>query len=323
MDRLLSMQVFEKVASESGFAAAARVLDMSPATVTRLVNDLENHLRARLIQRTTHKVVLTESGILYLQKLKHILQEISDAEILAQNSSDELIGTLNILSTPLLATKLLAPLAGRWREQHPQVALDISLDPFSYLRVEEFDLTLMSVEDTFDANVVARTIGKTERLLCAAPDYLSRVGVPRDPAELQRHAYLSFPWHKAAGHNSGHSLRLSHISGLVDAVNVPMNVTFQALSFDVLLGAMRAGAGLCLMPKRLVQRALQNGTLTHVLPDWYAGNLIFYAALPSRKYIPARSLAMLEALAIQAQQIFPASLNSRVINQTDFKALSL
>jgi DNA-binding transcriptional LysR family regulator len=323
MDRLLSMQVFEKVASESGFAAAARVLDMSPATVTRLVNDLEDHLGTRLIQRTTHKLVLTETGSLYLQKLKHILHEINDAEVLAQNSSEELIGTLNILSTPLLATKILAPLAGRWRAQHPHVCLDVSIDPFSYLRVEEFDLTLMSVEDTFDANIVARTIGKTERWLCASPDYLNRVGMPLEPADLQRHDYLNFPWHKAAGHNSSHTLRLSHASGHGEAVNIPMNVTFQALSFDVLLVAMRAGGGLALMPKRLVQRAILNGTLTHVLPDWNAGSLIFYAALPSRKYIPARALAMLEALAIQAQFIFPPSLNSQTINQTDVKALVL
>ena len=309
MDRLLSMKVFEKVATENGFAAAARVLDMSPATVTRLVNDLEEHLGTRLIQRTTHKLVLTESGHLYLQKVKHILQEITDAEVMTQNSSGELIGTLNILTTPLLATKILAPLTGIWRTQHPQVTLDISIDPFSYMRVEEFDLTLMSVEDNFDANIVARTIGKTERLLCASSDYLRRAGTPREPNELQGHDYLSFPWHKAAGHNGDHILRLSHESGLAEAVNIPMTVTLQALSFDVLRIAMRSGAGLCLMPKRLVQRAIQEGTLMHVLPEWHAGSLIFYAALPSRKYIPVRTLAMLEALAVQAQLIFPVSSN--------------
>jgi DNA-binding transcriptional LysR family regulator len=313
MDRLLSMQVFEKVAEESGFAAAARVLDLSPATVTRLVNDLEDHLGTRLIQRTTHKLVLTESGHAYLQKLKHILQEIKDADVMVQNASEELIGTLNILSTPLLATKILAPLAGRWRTQHPQVILDISIDPFSYLRVEEFDLTLMSVEDNFDANIVARMIAKTERLLCASPEYLKRAGMPQHPNELSQHDYLNFPWHKAAGHNSDHTLRLSHASGLAEAVNIPMKVTFQALNFDVLLIAMKSGAGLCLMPKRLVQRAIQNGTLIHVLPEWHAGSLIFYSALPSRKHIPVRALAMLEALAIQAQQIFPPTSNLSTI----------
>lgn len=307
MDRLLSMQVFEKVATESGFAAAARVLDMSPATVTRLVSDLEDHLGTRLIQRTTHRLVLTESGHLYLRKLKHILKEISDAHVMVQNSSEELIGTLNILSTPLLATKILAPLAGSWRTLHPQVTLDVSIDPFSYLHVEEFDLTLMSVEDTFDANIVARTIGKTEKVLCAAPDYLNRKGTPQNPADLRGHDYVSFPWHKAGGHNCDHILRLSHSNGLTEAVNIPMNVTFQALSFDVLLIAIRSGAGLSLMPERLVQRAIGNGTLVHLLPDWQTGHLIFYAALPSRKFIPTRSVAMLEALAIQAQLIFPQS----------------
>jgi DNA-binding transcriptional LysR family regulator len=309
MDRLLSMKVFEKVATTGGFAAAARMLNMSPAAVTRLVNDLEDHLGARLIQRTTHKLALTESGHLYLEKLKHILQEINDAEVITQNSSGELIGTLNILTTPLLATKILAPLTGIWRTQHPQVTLDISIDPFSYMRVEEFDLTLMMVEDNYDGNIVARTIGKTERLLCATPDYLKRVGMPVEPADLQGHDYLSFPWHKAAGHHADHILRLSHASGLVEAVNIPMTVTLQALSYDMLRIAMRSGAGLCLMPKRLVQRAIQEGTLVHVLPEWHAGSLIFYAAFPSRKYIPARTLAMLEALAVQAQLIFPMNLN--------------
>jgi DNA-binding transcriptional LysR family regulator len=297
MDRLLSMQVFEKVATESGFAAAARVLDMSPATVTRLVNDLEDHLGTRLIQRTTHKLMLTESGHLYLQKINHILQEIKDAEAIAQKSSEELTGTINILSTPLLATKLLAP--------HPKVTLYISLDPFSHLRVEEFDLTLMVVEDNFDANIVARVIGKTERLLCATPHYLSRAGTPSAPKDLHRHAYLNFPWHKAAGHSSGQSLRLSHESNLVESVNVPMNVTFQALSFDVLFSAMMAGAGLCLISKHLAQPYIENGRLTHVLPKWHAGSLNFYAGLPSRKYIPARVTTMLEALTIESRLVFP------------------
>lgn len=303
------MQVFEKVATTGGFATAARVLNMSPATVTRFVNDLEARLGTRLIQRTTHKLVLTESGLLYLHKLKQILLDIDDADTMTQNLSGELAGTLNILSTPLLAAKILAPLTGLWRTQHPQVTLDISIDPFSYMRVEEFDLTLMMVEDNYDGNIVARTIGKTERLLCATPDYLNRVGMPAEPADLQGHDYLSFPWHKAAGHHADHILRLNHESGVVEAVNIPMTVTLQALNFDVLRIAMRSGAGLCLMPKRLVQRAIQEGALVHVLPEWHADSLIFYAALPSRKYIPVRTLAMLDALAIQAQLIFPMNSN--------------
>ena len=307
MDRLLSMQVFEKVATTGGFAATARVLNMSPATVTRFVNDLEARLGTRLIQRTTHKLVLTESGLLYLHKLKQILLDIDDADTMTQNLSGELAGTLNILSTPLLAAKILAPLTGIWRTQHPQVTLDISIDPFSYMRVEEFDLTLMMVEDNYDGNIVARTIGKTERLLCATPDYLKRVGTLVEPADLQGHDCLSFPWHKSAGHHADHILRFSHESGAVEAVNIAMTVTLQALSFDVLRIAMRSGAGLCLMPKRLVQRAIQEGALVHVLPEWHAGSLIFYAALPSRKYIPVRTLAMLDALAVQAQLIFPMS----------------
>jgi molybdenum-dependent DNA-binding transcriptional regulator ModE len=168
-DRLLSMQVFERVVSEGGFAAAARALDMSPAVVSRLVGDLEEHLDTRLIQRTTRKFALTESGNVYLQKLKVILQEVSDAAVAAQNSSGVLTGTLHILATPLLASFFLAPLAATWCIKYPQVTLEVSVDPFSYMRVEEFDLTLMLVEADFDADIVARVLGRSKRLCAPLP----------------------------------------------------------------------------------------------------------------------------------------------------------
>lgn len=119
------MQVFERVVSEGGFAAAARALDLSPAVVSRLVGDLEEHLDTRLIQRTTRKFALTESGNVYLQILKVILQELSDAEVAAQNSSGVLTGTLHILATPLLASFFLAPLAATWCIQYPRVTLEV------------------------------------------------------------------------------------------------------------------------------------------------------------------------------------------------------
>ena len=111
------MQVFEKVVAEGGFAAAARALDLSPAVVSRLVGDLEDHLETRLIQRTTRKLALTESGNIYLHKLKGILQEVNDAAVAAQNCSGVLAGTLHILATPLLAAYFLAPLTTAWLQQ--------------------------------------------------------------------------------------------------------------------------------------------------------------------------------------------------------------
>jgi DNA-binding transcriptional LysR family regulator len=304
MDRLLSMQVFEKVVAEGGFSSAARALDLSPTAVSRLVSDLEDHLGTRLIQRTTRKLALTESGVIYLKMTKRILQEINDADVAAQNSSSVLMGTLHILTTPLLASYFLAPVAARWREQHPEVMLDVSVDPFSHLRVEEFDLTLMAVEDDFDGDIVARALGRTESILCASPGYLHRAGTPCHPCELPVYDYLKFPWKKAPGHSGGHSLRLTHDMLCTEPVDVEMKVVLQSLSFDVLLRAALAGAGLCLVSKHLAQPYLHDGALVRVLPQWKAGGLTIYAALPTRKFVPGRVEAMLEFLTIEGRQTF-------------------
>jgi DNA-binding transcriptional LysR family regulator len=306
MDRLLSMQVFEKVVSEGGFAAAARALDLSPAVVSRLVVDLEQHLDTRLIQRTTRKLALTESGSVYLDKLKGILQEVNDAAVAAQNSAGVLTGTLHVLATPVLASYLLARQAAAWREQYPQVVLDIDVDPFSYLRVEEFDLTLMVVEENFNADVVARLIGRSDRLLCAAPRYLGRAGTPQHPGELQNHAELRFPWHLAPGHTLGHTLRLTPLAKNNLPVDVEMKAVLHSVSIEVLLQATLSGAGLCTLPKQLVLPYLQDGRLVHVLPQWTAEGVMIYAALPTRKFVPARVLAMLEFVTREALEVFPA-----------------
>ncbi len=301
------MQVFEKVVAEGGFAAAARALDLSPTAVSRLVSDLEEHLDTRLIQRTTRKLSLTESGNVYLQKLKGILQDVSDAEVAAQNSTNAFSGTLHLLATPMLAAYFLAPLANDWREKYPEVLLDIGIDPFSYLRVEEFDLTLMAVEEDFDANIVARVLGRSERLLCAAPNYLRRAGSPQHPNALQGHVDLRFPWHLAPGHTNGHAVRFTRVTAPAEAVDVEMNVVLQSLSIDVLLRATLSGAGMCLLAKHLVQHYLRDGRLVHLLPQWKVGGLTIYAALPTRKYVPARVSAMLEFLTQAATGVFPTT----------------
>ncbi len=304
MDRLLSMQVFEKVVAEGGFAAAARALSLSPTVVSRLVTDLEEHLDTRLIQRTTRKLALTESGQVYLQALRHILEEIHDSEVAAQNTSGVLTGTLHLLTTPLLASYFLAPLAARWRHRHPEVLLDVSVDAFSHLRVEEFDLTLIAVEEDYDADIVARALGCTESLLCSAPDYLRRTGMPNHPCELPAHDYLRFPWERAPGHSIRQGIRLTHKMICADPAEVEMKVVLQSLSFDMLLGAVLSGAGLCLLPMHLAQPYLRDGSLVHVLPQWRAGSLAIYAALPTRKLVPARVIAMLDFVSNAAEQFF-------------------
>ena len=299
MDRLLSMRVFQRVIDEGGFAAAARALELSPAAVTRLIGDLEAHLGARLIQRTTRRLNLTDAGEAYLDSLRAILREIDDAENAAVASTRELHGTLHILSTPVLATHLLAPRIGRWRARHPGVQLDIVTDPFPQNRVEAFDVAFLLLEDSVDLNVVARPLAHTDMIVCAAPAYLERFGTPSAPDELAGHSYLKFPWQQSTG-MSARRLRLQRREGAGAAVDIEMPVALQSASFDVLYRAALEGAGVAVLSRALAEPHLNSGALVHLLPDWIFGRFTIYAALPSRKLLPARTRAFLDFFGVAA-----------------------
>lgn len=295
MDRLLSMRVFQRVVDLGGFASAARALDMSPATVTRLFGDLEQHLGARLMQRTTRKLALTEAGELYLLRVRGILNEIDDAEAAVGSSTQELQGTVHVLASPVLASYVIAPLVAQWRARYPKVALDISVDPFPQLRVEEFDVTFMSVDEGYDASVVARPLSTSEWILCAAPSYLQRSGIPLQPHDLERHDYLKFARQQGGG-SSNRRLRLRPQQGLGEPVDVDMPIALQSISLDVLYRATLDGAGIAVLSRLLVAPHLASGALVHLLPDWIYGLATVYAAVPSRKLIPARTRAFLTFL---------------------------
>lgn len=286
------MRVFQRVVDDGGFASAARALDMSPATVTRLFGDLEQHLGARLMQRTTRKLALTEAGEIYLLRVRSILNEIDDAESAVGSSMQELHGTVHVLATPVLASYFLAPHIATWRQQHPKVALEIAIDPFPQRRVDEFDVTFMAVDEEYDGNVVARALSTTEWILCAAPSYLQRAGTPLQPQDLQHHDYLKFPRQQGGG-VINRRLRLRPVAGAGEPVEVDMPVALQSVSVDLLYRATLDGAGIAVLSRLLAAPHLANGALVHVLPDWIHGRLTVYAAVPSRKLIPARTRAFL------------------------------
>ncbi|WP_326830359.1 LysR family transcriptional regulator [Xylophilus rhododendri] len=285
------MKVFQRVADEGSFAAAARALDLSPAAVTRLVSDLERHLGTRLLQRTTRRIALTEAGDHYLTRLRAILAELEEAEIAASASSRELRGVLHIVTTPVLASYFLAPRVAAWSRRHPRVVLDITADAMPQNRVEEFDLTFLIEEENFDANLVARPLMHGEWILCASPDYLARAGTPREPQDLREHSYL-----RHQRRPSGRRLRLLPEGGAGEAVEVDVRVTLQSQHSDVLHRAALDGAGVALLSRLLTAPQIATGDLVQVLPDWMGGRYTLFGAMPSRQLVPARTHAFLEFL---------------------------
>ncbi len=297
MDRLNSMRVFLKVVDEGGFAAAARALDMSPAVVTRLVADLEDHLGTRLLQRTTRRQSLTDAGEAYLDRVRPLLQDLEEADALVSSRTRELAGVLRVLTPPALATHVLAPLVAGFHERYPSVQLDIEVDTQREPQIEQYDITLLGTSSGFDANVIARKINETEAILVASPRYLARRGAPQTPGDLLRHDCLR---------TKPESLRqrrwtLFRSDNDQERVEVDVSPVLWSNHNDTLIRAALDGAGITATAVELAAPHLASGTLVRVLSPWITGRFTLYAALPSRKFLPQRTRVFLDYLSEQTQ----------------------
>lgn len=292
MARLLWMQVFERVADEGGFAAAGRVLDMSPPTVTRLIAELETHLGTRLFQRTTRRVSLTEAGEAYLGRVRQILEDVAEAEVIASAHTSELAGRLRVHTQPVLASYVVAPLLSGFRQLYPGIVIDVEVETYRDPPIEDFDITLMGADADFTADIIARKVVESEVILVASPAYMARKGAPAHPEELARHDCLRL----RARDMPLRIWRLYSGEPGQAAVEVKLDPVLVANHTDTLLRAALDGAGITSVSLDIVAPLLTRGELVRILSPWVTGRLAMYAALPSRKFIPERSRVFLDYL---------------------------
>lgn len=288
----MSMRVFQRVIDEGGFAAAARALDMSPAVVTRLVADLEDHLGTRLLHRTTRRLSLSDAGEIYLGRVRAILQDIDEAHVMASAHTQELAGVLRVLAPPVLATHVLAPLLVNFRQLYPKIRLDITVESFKEPPIEDYDITLLATDARFDGNVIARKIVSSEAIFVASPAYLQRKGTPQVPADLTQHDYLRM---KAPGLHP----RVLHLFQSIhpdQRLDLELEPVIWANHPDTLMRAALDGAGITSTTVNLVASSLASGALVRVLSPWITGQVTLYAALPSRKFMPQRTRVFLDYL---------------------------
>lgn len=290
MDRLQSMRVFQQVVDDGSFAAAARKFDMSSAVVTRLVSDLEDHLGVRLLHRTTRRMALTDAGVAYLARVRHILSDIDEAHAAAQAHAQEMSGVIRILTPPIFGVHVLGPLVAEFGRRYPKVVLDIHVDSPLVPPVEDYDLTLLGATDTFDANIIARPVASSDGILCASPDYLRRNGMPQRPEDLSRHRCLRIK----APANRHRVWRLINPDENKRELEVPIEPAMLVNHSDTLIRACVDGAGIASQSIDLVANHLHSGALKRILSPWITGTNTLYAALPSRKFIPARTSVFLE-----------------------------
>jgi len=297
MDQLRAMKVFSRVVDEGGFAKAARALDMAPPVITRVVAELEAHLGARLLNRTTRRIALTEVGEAYLEKVRAILIEIEEAEALASAATTELRGHLRLLCPPAIAVHQIAKHLPRFRARHPQVTVEISAPGPVETVDSSFDLTVLTSRDALSGEFIARRLARTEIVICASPDYLQRHGRPLHPRDLAEHEAILPPvsevqrgltffrgaWSNGAG--GGDSFTL-----------VPRRAALSTSHIDTMYAATLAGLGMAGLPSYVIEDALMENALERVLPEWRLFSASLWAAMPTRKHLPARTRVFLDFL---------------------------
>ena len=298
MDKLRSMMVFERVVKENGFGACARKLDISPAVVTRLIGELEDHLGVRLLQRTTRRLALTPAGEAYLDRVRGILAELEDAEEAARSHAREMSGSIRVMSLPGLAAHLVAPAVAAFRRQHRMVTLDLCSDMLASRAIEANDITLLTDQVAVPNETVVRRVVETTSILCASPDYLQRYGEPRSPQDLQKHAVvrLSFP-----DVGSG-PLRLIDESDPGREESVSVSPVLTCNDHEAVLRSTLDGAGISSQALQVAAPMLRAGRLQRVLAPWIAERFTLIAAFASRRHMPTRTRAFLDHLIHYAEQ---------------------
>jgi len=294
MDRLSSMRVFSRVIDEGSFAGAARELNMSPAVVTRLVADLEEHLGVRLLNRTTRRLSLTDTGEAYLERVRHVLTEVEEAEALASASSSEPRGQLRVVCSPAFAVHQLAKHLKTFRARFPRVSIELSV-PGPVLTVDEnFDVTILTEgRRPLEGGFVARRLARSEVITCASPEYLDRHGRPQHPRDLVEHEAmvpsfmreLTFHSRSTAGGAPPESFTLDRPRA---GLSTPHT--------DTLYAAALADMGITGLPSFVAEEALLENALERVLPCWHLLSTTIYAGMPTRKHVPARTRVFIDFL---------------------------
>jgi len=290
MDRLRAMTVFARVVEQGSFAAAAERLAISTSACSRYVADLEAHLGSRLLNRTTRRLSLTESGRGFYERCVQLLADLDEAELAAGQSAARPRGTIRLTTSINFGVRHVSPAIGDFLVLCPEVRFDVSLSDRIVDLVEEgYDLAIR-IGATGGETVVARKLGEARMVACASPAYLKAHGTPKTPEDLGRHACLTYEYMPVRnawtfrGRDGGE--RAVRVSGPLHSNNG-----------DLLAAAAVAGVGVACEPEFILGPDLTAGRLVPVLASYATPAAPIYAVYPSRRYLSAKVRSFVDFLA--------------------------
>lgn len=256
-DRLTGVEVFVRAIRLGSLSAAARERGITPAMAARYLSELEARLGVTLVQRSTRRLSLTESGRAYLDRAESVLTDLAVAE--AEVSAQALVveGLLRVSVPATFGTLHVAPLVARFCATYPQVTVDLGLsDRYVDLLEERWD-TALRIGQLADSNLIARRLAPMHLCLCASHDYLARRGVPRSPADLVAHDCLGF----TRGTSTGTAQWAFDPAG---TQRVSISGPIHANNGEALIAAASAGAGIVYGPRFIAAAAIAAGQLVEL-----------------------------------------------------------
>ena len=289
MDKLNAISVFCKVIETQSFTQAANQQNISVAMASKLVSQLEEHLKTRLLQRTTRKIVPTEAGMLYYQRCQAILLDLSEADSSISNMATSLQGNLLISMPRDFGLLYISPNLPKFIELHPNLHVEIEFeDKRVDLVAEGYDLALR-IGYMQDSSLVARKISSAPMHFVASPSYLEARGTPLTPDDLEYHQGLLYK----SSLNQVHwqSTKANQIQRYKIQSKVVSN------NGMALLEMTKAGLGISNSPNFFVKEALASGELVEILSEYKQKPLDIYVVYPNRRHLPAKVRAFIEFLA--------------------------
>lgn len=288
MDRLTSLTVFGRVVECGGFSAAARRLNMSVTMVGNHVQSLEDRLGVRLLNRTTRKVSLTETGKYYYERSSQILADLEEADRAAGALSSTPRGTLRFYTSSAIV-RFLLPVINEFMTLYPAVQIDFNIGERSVDMIEDgYDLVIRTTPSP-DSSLVARKLTPWRHFLVCSPDYLKTHAMPTTPAEVAEHNCLQYAYYPF-----GEEWRFEDAEGRQESVKVGGSIisnSAEALRYLVL-----NGQGIFLAPSFVVFEDLEAGRLVRMMPDYRGVEIHINAVYPNRSHLPTKVRLFLDML---------------------------
>lgn len=293
MDSLAAIRLFNKVVETGSFSEAGRQLGLAPSSVSRQVNSLEEELGARLLNRTTRKLNLTEAGSIYYDRTHRILAEIEEANRTVSELNESPRGTLKLNVPVVFGRRYIAPTLPEFLEKHPEVRVQLTVTDHYVDLIEDGSDLAIRIGAVSNQSFVVRKLLTMSRVLIASHDYLASHGEPRTPDELKDHNCITYKLHPGKA--------VWVLEGADGRCEIDIQGNIECNNAEAIRAAMVEGGGIALLPVWAIAREIQEEDVKVVLPEYRpspaaAGDDVF-AVYPYNRHLSAKVRAYIDFIA--------------------------